>query len=349
MRSLLSIVPCMLLGWGLSLLSLPLAYMFGAIAAVIIAYRFRVVIEAPKHGFTVVQIVLGGSVGLMIRGLQAEEAQDIFLLLPALLICLILQFVTGYLWFNRKMGWSREESVLGAVPGAMAAVLALSDHTQTQSQKIVISHAIRLVVLIIIASIIVGLNPPPATDPVTEIVPYIYAINAHTFSVIGWLSVIAVGGYWLGRLLARIHVPAPYMLTSLAVAVLVHLLSETTLVMPDFLNSLSMTLIGMRIGMNFIALPLSMLISNIWSSIQAVFISLVVTILVALITAKLIDYPMDLLILAWAPGSMEAMLFAAIAMKVNVGIVMSSHIIRMSLLHVIPAIVLAFQARRHRS
>ncbi len=165
----------------------------------------------------------------------------------------------------------------------------------------------------------------------------------------GWLSVIAVGGYWLGRLLERIHVPAPYMLTSLVVAALVHLLSDTTLAMPDFLNALSMALIGMRIGVSFTSFPLSMLINNIWSSIQAVFISLIVTILVALVTAKIMDYPIDLLILAWAPGSMEAMLFAAIAMKLNVGIVMSSHIIRMSLLHIIPAIVLAFQERRRRS
>lgn len=349
MRSLLGIVPCMLLGWGLSLLGLPLAYMFGAIAAVIIAYRFRVNIEAPKQSLTVVQIVLGGAVGLMVKELQGEEVWDIFLLLPFLLVCLMLQFVIGYLWFNRKMGWSREESMLGAVPGAMAAVLALTEHTQTQPQKIVISHTIRLVVLIIIASVIVGLNPSPATNLITERVSYPYAINAHTFSVMGWLSVIAVGGYWLGRLLERIHVPAPYMLTSLVVAALVHLLSDTTLVMPDFLNALSMALIGMRIGVSFTSFPLSMLINNIWSSIQAVFISLIVTILVALVTAKIMDYPIDLLILAWAPGSMEAMLFAAIAMKVNVGIVMSSHIIRMSLLHIIPAIVLAFQERRRRS
>ncbi|WP_340616961.1 hypothetical protein [Xenorhabdus entomophaga] len=78
MRSLLGIVPCMLLGWGLSLLGLPLAYMFGAIAAVIIAYRFRVNIEAPKQSLTVVQIVLGGAVGLMVKELQGEEVWDIF-------------------------------------------------------------------------------------------------------------------------------------------------------------------------------------------------------------------------------------------------------------------------------
>ncbi|MBD2779819.1 AbrB family transcriptional regulator [Xenorhabdus sp. 42] len=347
MRSLLSIALCMLVGWGGSLLGLPLAYMFGAIAAMIIAHRLKVDVSIPKHSLTIVQIVLGSSVGLMVKGLQGEAAQDILLLLPSLLICLGLQFGIGYLWFNRKLGWSREESMLGAVPGAMAAVLAISEHTQTPPQKVVISHAIRLVILIIIAGVITGLNPPPAT----EHVPYSDELNVHIFSfatlgMVGWLLLIAAGGYFSGRLLERMHVPAPYMLTSLVVAISMHYLTDRMLTVPDFLSFLSMTLIGMRIGRYFTAFSISMLIQNIWASVQAVFVSMLVTVLVALVTAHIMGYPVDLLILAWAPGSMEAMLFAAMAMKVNVGIIMSSHIIRMILLHAIPAVALFFRRRK---
>ncbi|WP_446469325.1 AbrB family transcriptional regulator [Xenorhabdus stockiae] len=340
MKSLLSVIPCMLLGWVLSLLGLPLAYMFGAMAAVIIASRLRISLTAPKHSLTVVQIVLGSSIGLMVKGLPMEEGRDILMLLPALLICLILQFNVGYFWFHRKMGWTRTESVLGAVPGALAAILVLTEHSKTPPQKIVISHAIRLVVLIIIAGIITGLNPPP----VIEVAPFSY-----TPGIIGWLILIAAGGYIVGVLLERLHIPAPYMLTSLVVAIAVHYLSDVTLKLPELLSLLSMGLMGMRIGLYFSAFPFSALISNIWSSIQSVFIALTITVLVAAVTAQVMDYPMHLLILSWAPGSMEAMLFAAMAMKVNVGIVMASHIIRMSLLHIVSAIALIVQGRHKNS
>ncbi|PHM30186.1 AbrB family transcriptional regulator [Xenorhabdus innexi] len=340
MKSLLSVVPCMLLGWALSLLGMPLAYMFGAMAAVIIASRLKISLTAPKHSLTVVQIVLGSSIGLMVKGLPMEEGEHILMLLPALLICLTLQFNVGYFWFHRKMGWNRTEAVLGAVPGALAAILVLTEHSKTPPQKIVISHAIRLVILIIIAGIITGLNPPPVTETVSI---------AYTPDIIGWLILIAIGGYIVGILLERFHIPAPYMLTSLVVAIVVHHLSDITLKMPELLGLLSMALMGMRIGAYFSAFPISALISNIWSSIQSVFIALTVTVLVAAVTSQLMNYPMHLLILSWAPGSMEAMLFAAMAMKVNVGIVMASHIIRMSLLHIVSAVALIMQGRRKKS
>ncbi|MDX7991296.1 AbrB family transcriptional regulator, partial [Xenorhabdus littoralis] len=240
MLALSSIVFCLFLGWGLSLFGLPLAYMFGAITAVILAYRFRIPVVIPKHSLTVVQVVLGSSIGLMVKRLQGEAVQDIFILLPAMLICLILQFATGYLWFHRKMGWSQEEAILGAIPGATAAVLALSEHIQTPPQKVVISHAIRLVLLTILAGIITGLNPPP----VTASVAHPDTLNFHIFSLdtisaIGGLLLIAAGGYFLGLLLERLHFPAPYMLTSLVVAISVHYLSDVMLVMPDFLSFLA--------------------------------------------------------------------------------------------------------------
>ncbi|WP_319930048.1 AbrB family transcriptional regulator [Xenorhabdus santafensis] len=340
MKSLLGIIPCVFLGWVLSLLGVPLAYMFGAIAAVIIAFRLKIELTAPKHSLTIVQIVLGSSIGLMIKELPMEEGQDILRLLPALLICLVLQFSVGYWWFHRKMGWNRAESMLGAVPGALAAIIVLTEHSKTPPQKIVISHAIRLVVLIIIAGIITGLNPPPAAEPVTFV---------YTPEIIGWLLLIAIGGYVVGVLLERIRVPAPYMLTSLVVASVVHYWSGINLKVPELLNLLSMALMGMRIGLYFNAFSGSALIRNIWNSLQSVFIALVVTVSVAIVTAQLVDYPIYLLVLSWAPGSMEAMLFAAMAMKVNVGIVMASHIIRMSLLHIVPMFFVIIEGRRKKN
>ncbi|WP_370552108.1 AbrB family transcriptional regulator [Citrobacter sp. FDAARGOS_156] len=51
----------------------------------------------------------------------------------------------------RRLGWSKEEALLGAVPGAMAAVLALASHIKTPPQKIVISHSLRLITLTLLA------------------------------------------------------------------------------------------------------------------------------------------------------------------------------------------------------
>ncbi len=54
------------------------------------------------------------------------SADNLVLLLIILVICLAIQFVVSFLWFHRHIGWTKEEAMLGAVPGAMAAILAFN-------------------------------------------------------------------------------------------------------------------------------------------------------------------------------------------------------------------------------
>ncbi len=49
----------------------------------------------------------------------------------------------------------------------MAAILTLTDHTHTPPQKIVISHTIRLIILILLAGIVVGSDGDP--QPIIEL------------------------------------------------------------------------------------------------------------------------------------------------------------------------------------
>lgn len=76
----------------------------------------------------------------------------------------------------------------------MAAILALMDHTGTPPQKVVISHTIRLIILIMLAGVVVGSDhpvPPPADIPPQSLVSVL------------WLLVIVVCGYLSGKALEK--------------------------------------------------------------------------------------------------------------------------------------------------
>ncbi|WP_413594621.1 AbrB family transcriptional regulator [Citrobacter youngae] len=60
----------------------------------------------------------------------------------------------------------------------------------------------------------------------------------------------------------------------------------------------------------------------------------------AFITVCLLDYPFPVLMLSWGPSSVESMPFAALALKADASFVMANHIIRMLLIHTVPAMVL---------
>ncbi|EMN4127840.1 MULTISPECIES: AbrB family transcriptional regulator [Providencia] len=333
----LGIAICALIGGTLTYLGVPLALMFGPIIAVIVFNRFNIQFAIPKYTLTFVQISLGTSVGLMFNQVSLGQAENLFLLLLLLIVCLAVQFSFSYFWFHRKVGWTKQEAMLGSVPGAMAAILALTDHTHTPPQKIVISHTIRLIILILLAGIVVGSHGDPQP---------LIVLPSLTLEATFWLTVIVLTGLGLGLVLQRMHVPAPFMLTSLGAATLIQGWLDVQIHFPVMITELSMVLIGMNIGNHFIVFPLSSLIKNIYSSAQVVVINIFLTLLITLFAAWVTGYPLSVLLLAWAPGSMEAMTFAAITMNLDAGFVMSNHIIRMVIIQSIPSIVMFWQERR---
>lgn len=337
LKMIVGIAVCAVIGGGLTYLGVPLALMFGPIIAVIIFHRFGISFAIPKHTISFVQVTLGTSVGLMFNQVSLNEADNLFLLLLMLVVCLAVQFSFSFFWFYRKVGWTKQEAMLGSVPGAMAAILALTDHTHTPPQKIVISHTIRLIILILLAGIVVGSDGDP--QPLIE-------FPSLTLTATMWLLLIVAVGVIAGLILQRFRVPAPYMLTSLAAATLIQSWVDIPLNFPLMLTELSMVLIGMNIGNHFVVFPLSSLIKNIYSSAQVVVINIILTFLITVFAAWLTGYDISVLLLAWAPGSMEAMTFAAITMNLDAGFVMSNHIIRMVIIQSIPSVVLFWQESR---
>lgn len=327
---------CFAAGLLLAYLNVPMALMFGPIILIIIVHCFNVSLTIPKGTLTFVQMVLGTSVGLMFTRVDLSQFDHLLLIMLIMVSCLAVQFTVSFLWFRKRVGWSVQESLLGAVPGAMAAILALMDHTGTPPQKVVISHTIRLIML---AGVVVGSDhpvPPPADIPPQSLVSVL------------WLLVIVVCGYLSGKALEKINVPAPFMLTSLGTAIAVQSMVSTYIVFPLPLNDISMTLIGMYIGSYFVLFPLRSLLHNMVTSAQVVLINIVLTALIAFGASHLTGFSFPMLLLSWAPGSMEAMTFAAIAMGIDAGFVMLNHIFRMLIIQSVPSVVLYIQERRSK-
>ena len=326
---------CLLAGGFLTGYGIPLGMMFGPLIVVIVLKRWRISIRAIPGSMTFIQLSLGISIGLMFRGMSFGETGSLFALLSLLCLCLFLQFITHYQWCTRRLGWSKDEAILGSVPGAMAAVLALATSINTPPQKIVISHALRLIALTLLAGFIVGGETHSSLS-----LPWAdFGSMQNTL----WLAGIGIVGFISGKLLERWHLPAPFMMTSLFCSAYFHTLAPQPLHFPDILNQLSMGLMGILIGCHFTAFSLAEFMRHLGSSIQLIVLSLTVTFLIAFGASTLLGYPLYLLILSWVPGSVESMSFAALTLKADAGFVMANHIIRMLIIHTLPALALRRQ------
>lgn len=297
MRVLAGIILCFLVGQGFTFCYVPLGMMFGALFTVIILKRVGISVASMPGSITVIQLSLGISIGMMFRDFSYGEHHQLSLFFALLLLCLSLQFTLSYFWCVRRLGWSKEEALLGAVPGAMAAVLALASHIKTPPQKIVISHSLRLITLTFLA----GYFTRSASTDVLASTPAVF-FSGHNLL---WLVGMVVAGYITGKFLARLHFPAPYMITSLICAAALHTLSSQPLIFPDLFNQLSMVLMGIVLGHHFTTFSMAEFGRHLWSSVQLVLIGVGVTVFMAFITARLLDYPFPVLMLSWVPGSVE--------------------------------------------
>lgn len=108
---------CFAAGLLLAYLNVPMALMFGPIILIIIAHRFNVSLTIPKGTLTFVQMVLGTSVGLMFTRVDLSQFDHLLLIMLIMVSCLAVQFTVSFLWFRKRVGWSVQESLLGAVRG----------------------------------------------------------------------------------------------------------------------------------------------------------------------------------------------------------------------------------------
>ncbi|HCJ7273919.1 TPA: AbrB family transcriptional regulator [Vibrio cholerae] len=146
-----------------TLLSIPLSEMFIASGLVIVLHKKRwLTIHTPPWLLLFVQVVLGISVGATIS--LSELGTTLTLpVIVGLVCCLTLQIISSYLWLTKKEGWTPFESLLGAVPGAMAAILVISEASEKPSAKVVYSHSVRLMILTLLALLISNSAPDSAS------------------------------------------------------------------------------------------------------------------------------------------------------------------------------------------
>ncbi|MGF1703141.1 AbrB family transcriptional regulator [Photobacterium makurazakiensis] len=312
--------------------NLPMGEMFGAMIAVIGASKLHKEMHLPSSVLTVIQLILGIGVGALINVQTFHETLPPSLLI-GLLICLSLQMLFGYVWLNKMAGWSKDESMLGSFPGAMGAVLAIADSQKSPSQRVVFTHTVRLVALMLLASVIAMKGGDTSSSLVH--IPTIIVPNYHA---ILWVFLIS---YVLGFILGKWGMPAPFMVTSVvSTAVFRFAFPDVNVELPEFTGLLAMVLLGGLVAVRVQFVTFREVLRYIWAGIAVMLIGLSVTLVVAGIFSSLLNISFLVLVMSWVPGSIEAMTATALLLGIEPAFVMISHVVRLLLLHLFPVFMM---------
>ncbi|ENO8415931.1 AbrB family transcriptional regulator [Vibrio mimicus] len=312
-----------------TLLSIPLSEMFIAAGLIIVLHKKRfLTIHTPKWLLLFVQIVLGISVGATISLTELGATLTVPVIV-GLVCCLTLQIISSYLWLTKREGWTPFESLLGAVPGAMAAILVISESSQKPSTKVVYSHSVRLMILTLLALFISNSAP----DAVTV---------EGSLTVYAWLIffTLALVSLLLGKASTLLGIPAPYMLAALLVTASFNSFSTgIEMQLPKWMVLFATALLGILIGSRIADTTLREAMAYSRAGFMVTMIGLLVAVGVSGVFSILLDKSWVVLLLAWVPGSVEAMTAVALLLGMEPAFVMINHALRLLLLYSLPAML----------
>ncbi|MFC5077416.1 Putative ammonia monooxygenase [Vibrio thalassae] len=312
-----------------ALLPIPLGELFGAALFVVVYLRVsKLDIKLPSAVLTTIQIILGLSIGITAHTHDLVESFS-FPLFLGLILCMLSQTTVNFFWLYKREQWTPFESLLGAIPGAMAAILVISEEQEKPSPKIIFSHSIRLLLLVVLAGVVATTGE--GTSQLSQTVSLVQ---------LPYLALLAALSLLLGKVVGKIGIPAPYLLTSLVVAAIFNAqFSALHLMVPELFIMIATAILGVLIGTRLAPTSLKEALEYSRAGFIVTTLGVSVTIIYALLFNYMTGTDWEVLLLAWVPGSVEAMTAVALLLGLEPAFVAINHVMRLMMLYMMPVVL----------
>ena len=224
----------------------------------------------------------------------------------ALLVVAAICMMTATAWYLRLVhGWDPLSALLGASPGSMAQVMALSAEFNADVRGIAIVHVMR--VLLIVLGLPAGLalfgstvEPVVSTRGVTE-------------ASFGELALLLALSTVTALIMLRIRFPGGLMFGAMAGSGTLHGADLVHVSLPWWAGSAAVLTLGAVAGARFANTSPRILLSYLAAAFGSFAVAIAVAAAFALIVVAVLPFRIADVIVAFAPGAQDTMLVLALA------------------------------------
>jgi uncharacterized protein len=317
-----------------TLVGFPAGLISGSVLAVAVAALLgrpvRVPVPLARTGYVLIGILLGAVVTPeTVKGFTAWPVSIALVMVAAL--CMMLATAT---YLRLVHGWDRLSALLGASPGSMTQVIALSTELGADLPAIAIVQTMR--VLLLTTGIPAGLA---LFGLVASALPVMRAA-AGGASLAELALTIAVSCatavvFW------RLHFPAGLLFGAMVGSGLLHGFGLVQAMLPWWIGGFSVLVLGALVGSRFANQTFRLLTGYLAAALGSFAVSLTVATLFVLIVADLFPFPIANIAVAFSPGAQDTMMVLALALHLDPVYVAAHHVARF----VVTAISIALAAR----
>jgi uncharacterized protein len=297
-------------GVGFSLIGVPAGLVSGSVLAVASAAlagrRTKVPLWLARLCFMLIGMLLGAVVTPETLAGITTWPLSVALLTVSTLGMMVA--TTCYLRFAH--GWDPLSALLGASPGAMAQVVALAAEFGADMRGVAIVQTMRVLVITIglpaglalfgfAAGGVIVVPGPPSGSSLLE------------------LAMIAIVSSLMAFVTVRLRVPGGLLFGAMAGSALLHGTGYVHAVLPWWVGSSAVVMLGAVVGSRFANATPRMLLDYVGAALGSSAVAIAVASFFVLIATRFLPFRTADVVIAYAPGAQDTMMVLALALHLD--------------------------------
>ena len=328
-------------GLTLGLLGMPAGFLSGSILAVAAAALAGRPMLIPLPLMRVLVVLIGISLGAVVSPETLRGMASYPLSIAALVLATVCISVAGTAYLRAVYGWDTATAYLAAVPGGLSQVMALAVEIDADVRAIAIVQSTRVVIIAVglpAGLALFGLVGPAPSSTVASLAPFRFDELA-----------ILVGASTFAAVLAfRLRVPGGLLFGAMITSAALHGSGLIHVVMPWWVTYTVMIAFGAVTGSRFANTPLRLLLNYIGAAFGSFAAAVAITAVFAVGLVGLLSLPIAEVMIAYAPGAVDAMMLLALALHLNPVYVGAHHLTRIFFVLLTMPFVARHAARPHK-
>jgi membrane AbrB-like protein len=308
-------------GLALGLPGFPAGWLSGAILFTTVAALARRPLLMPRPLANCVFVVLGISLGGAVTPDTISRMATWPLSILVLVLSMTIVTLAVAFYLQKVHRWDPLSALFAAAPGALSQALLLASDAGADVRPVAVVQSVRVFALavalplVFVALGMTGLPPPVLAGP-----PIGEALGQFVL-LVTLPTAVAVLAYHL-------RLPGGLIVGAMTVSGILHGAGLVQVNFPEPVTIAAFVLLGALIGTRFFGTQLAELKRLAGAAIGALIVSAGVGAVLALLTAWLLTLPAGDVIIAYAPGGLEAMIILAFALHLDPVYVGAHHLVR---------------------
>ena len=299
--------------------NLPGGLISGAMISVGIAAIAGRPLTMPPILTQTVLVLLGISLGSMVSRQLVQHMGAYPLSIGLLALATFCSTFGSSVYLQRVHGWDRTSAFLAGSPGALSQITMLAHERGADVSAIAVVQTMRVIILTAALPLLLSLTGiAPPSQPAA-------AIAVASPLELGELIASAVA---LALLLRLLNFPASWMFGAMIGSSLLHGTGMIEGGLPEWVRAIALIGIGAVIGTRFARMKIAVLLSHVNAALGSFTIAIVISGIFVGVIALSTQVRFADIIVAFAPGAMDAMLALALTLHIDPIFVGAHHLSR---------------------